>query len=394
MICLTDPEGIVDEPIVLSPSAFFVASMLDGLIDVTDIQYLFFKQSGGQVLSEEVIRNVVDYLDLHGYLQSPQFEERRLRVREEFARCGARPSVLAGKTYPESPDELRSYLDSLFLAEKGPGQRPARGAGDEAAPGEPSLRAMVVPHIDLERGGPTYAHGYLSLAKGRSPETVFLFGVAHAGPPSPFILTKKDFETPLGTLRTDVEIVAELSSACSWDALENELVHRSEHSIEFQVLMLAYLFGAGVRIVPILCGGPLPGEQPVHPSEVAEVGRFLDTCRGLLKERDGRACVIAGADLAHVGKRFGDPFDIDESVIEHVEARDREDLAFVTALDADGWYRSVMKDANARRVCGLNCIYATLKSVEGLATRGELLHYDYAPDAAGGIVSFAGIAIS
>jgi len=61
-------------------------------------------------------------------------------------------------------------------------------------------------------------------------------------------------------------------------------------------------------------------------------------------------------------------------------------------VDADGWYASVMKDMNQRRVCGLNAIYAALKTLDGAADRGEFLKYGYAPDPAGGIVSFAGIA--
>ena len=50
-----------------------------------------------------------------------------------------------------------------------------------------------------------------------------------------------------------------------------------------------------------------------------------------------------------------------------------------------------MKDPNQRRVCGLNCIYAALHTVYGMVQSGELLHYDYAHDPAGEIVSFANV---
>ena len=50
-----------------------------------------------------------------------------------------------------------------------------------------------------------------------------------------------------------------------------------------------------------------------------------------------------------------------------------------------------MKDLNQRKVCGLGCIYAALRSVEGTVSAAELLDYDYAPDPAGGIVSFASV---
>jgi hypothetical protein len=102
-------------------------------------------------------------------------------------------------------------------------------------------------------------------------------------------------------------------------------------------------------------------------------------------------CVIAGADLAHVGRRFGDAFDIDDTVVQAVHRRDHEDLLEVVANNPAGFYQSVMKDRNQRRVCGLNCIYAALHTVHGMVRSGELLHYDYAHDPAGGIVSFANV---
>ena len=92
-----------------------------------------------------------------------------------------------------------------------------------------------------------------------------------------------------------------------------------------------------------------------------------------------------------MGKRFGDDFDIHKEIIDRVAERDREDLQHACSGDAVAFYRSVMRDGNERRVCGLNCIYSALKAA-GLDGRdGEMLHYDYAHDPAGGIVSFADI---
>ena len=104
--------------------------------------------------------------------------------------------------------------------------------------------------------------------------------------------------------------------------------------------------------------------------------------------------VIAAADLAHVGKRFGDDFDITEEVVERVESRDREDLALAYGIEPEQFYASVMKDQNERKVCGINCIYSTVKALEGRVDSGESLYYGYAPDPNGGIVSFASVAFS
>jgi MEMO1 family protein len=129
----------------------------------------------------------------------------------------------------------------------------------------------------------------------------------------------------------------------------------------------------------------------VAPGTLGHVNAFLDACKDVVAALGRRVSVIAGADLAHVGRRFGDAFDISAPIVQDVEDRDREDLRYVTAGDAEGFYRSVMQDRNQRRICGLNCIYASLKTLSGSGATGEIIHYDYAHDPAGGIVSFADV---
>jgi AmmeMemoRadiSam system protein B len=385
-ICLRDPEGVVEEQIILTPPAFFIACQLDGRNDIVDIQYAFAKQFGGHVLLSDDIHRIVTYLDENGFLQTARFAELQQRIVDKFTQSAVRPAYLAEKAYPGEPGQLRTFLDHFFVRDGGPGAW--SGTSRRQAP---PARCLIAPHIDFHRGGHSYAHGYWHFCQQGQPTTVFIFGVAHASPPVPFLLTKKHFATPFGVLETDQEIVRRLESVCTWDPYEHEMVHRTEHSIEFQAVMLSYLYGSAVRIVPILCasfGAPLE-LSPLVP--LPEVETFLDVCRDMVDAASGQVSVIAGADLAHVGRRFGDPFDIHDGVVRQVEARDREDLQHALVGDATGFYQSVLRDWNKRRVCGINCIYAALKTVDGAGGRGAMLHYDYAHDPAGGIVSFTNV---
>ena len=387
-ILLRDPEEIVDEQLVLSPVAFFIATLLDGFNSAGAIQAAFHEYTGGGALSERDIADVVAFLDDKGFLLTPTFEQKRAQLVERFNSLTARPAHLAGKSYPENAVELRALIDGFFTLPNGPGRLPCM---DSASPD--CLRCLIVPHIDFNRGGAAYGHGYLRLAESKRPSVVFIFGVAHAGAPAPFTLTKKSFDTPLGTVKTDWELVERLAKSLDYDPFQYELAHRTEHSIEFQAVMLAYLYGTDVPIVPILCG-LFPGEDETDAgSQVREIEAFLKECADIVAEPERDALVIAGADLAHVGKRFGDDFDIDDAIVQSIGSRDAEDLAFVTRLDPAGWRAAVMRDANERRVCGLNCIYSAMRAVEKTAKYGELVHYSYAPDPAGGIVSFANIVL-
>lgn len=383
LICLRDPEGYVPEPVVLSPAAFVVATYLNGENDVADIQYAFCNATGGQAIREQDIEHIVEFLDNHGFLHTQKYTHIRIKIERAYFESASRPAHLAGKSYPSDPAELSAYLDALYVREGGPGDAP-RPVSD----GTP-LKCMVAPHIDFDRGGHSYAHTYFTMARTGRPDTVVVFGVAHAGPPAPFIMTRKHYETPLGTLEVDTNLTESIAAACDWDPFEFEIVHRSEHSIEFQAVMLAHLYGAAVKIVPILCGPFCVDAQEEDVDSRAEA--FLEACRASIASSDKKISVIAGADLAHVGRRFGDDFDITDGVIARVRERDQEDLAKAVALQPKAWYEAVMRDENERRVCGLNCIYSALRLVEGAAGPGSLHHYGYAPDPAGGIVSFASL---
>lgn len=388
LVCLRDPEGIVSDPVVLSPAGFFVASLLNGENEIADIRRAFSDSTGGRALREGDVEHVVAFLDEHGFLLTPTFIEKRDAVYQAFHQAEVRPAYLAGRSYPTDPDELRTYVDGFFTRTEGPGDVPSKPQDA----GEP-LRGLVVPHIDFERGGHTYAHGFARMAQAGRPDTVVIFGVAHAGPPVPFVMTRKGFETPLGTLEVDREFIDKITPQDGWDPFEHEIVHRTEHSIEFQAVMLAYLYGSDVKIVPILCGPFLSEREGLEPDVDGAVREFLANCRDVIANCGKSVTVIASADLAHVGQTFGDDFDIDDAIIAQIRARDLDDLARVTAMQPEEWYRAVMLDENQRRVCGLNCIYSTMKCVEGEATAGELVHYDYAPDPAGGIVSFANLVL-
>lgn len=383
-IGVRDPEGIVEDQLVMSQAAFVIASFLNGERDARTIQYELARQFQGQLIPEDQILSVVETLDKHGFLNSDKFHKIRSKVREDYASKPIRSSYLAGKSYPENLTELKVFLEAQFLREGSCGKIP------EVKPTQKALRCLISPHIDLHRGGHSYGWAYSHLSKFQCPETVLIFGVAHAAPPVPFILTRKDFETPFGIIHSDLDGIKRLADVCKWDPYEYELTHRTEHSIEFQVLMLSYLFGTRCRIIPVLCG-MFGDELHGDPEQNDDIQGFLSECRTLLEERGDSMLVICGADFAHVGRRFGDPFDIEQGIISDVELRDREDLKHALAGNADAFFKSVMQDENKRRVCSLNNIYSALKVLPNLKP-GELLHYGYAHDPMGGIVSFASLA--
>ena len=80
-----------------------------------------------------------------------------------------------------------------------------------------------------------------------------VLGTGHNGLKNLFSLTRKPFSTPLGKLQVDSEFVERLTSRYPHDLFTDEFAHRTEHTIEFQVLFLQLLLGNNIPMVPILC---------------------------------------------------------------------------------------------------------------------------------------------
>jgi AmmeMemoRadiSam system protein B len=207
-----------------------------------------------------------------------------------------------------------------------------------------------------------------------------VLGTAHQAQDALFTLTRKSFQTPLGTLPTNADLVEALARRYGRDLFAEELVHRGEHSIEFQAVWLQHvLSGRPVEMLPVLCGSMerAVGDER-QPRELPEISDFLDALREVVRASGRRACGIAAADLSHVGRQFGDDYDLSPQVMEDMERADRAMLAHVVSLEPDAFYDCVRADSNARHICGVPPIYALLATTD--ATRCTLLDYRQAAD--------------
>ena len=112
----------------------------------------------------------------------------------------------------------------------------------------------MAPHIDLSVGYKAYASTY-GLLKHTRPTRVIVLGTGHQLQEGLFSLTEKDFETPLGVTPTEGNGVDDLRKSAPDIMAPDDFVHRSEHSIEFQLIFLQHqLKETPFTLIPILCG--------------------------------------------------------------------------------------------------------------------------------------------
>jgi AmmeMemoRadiSam system protein B len=377
-IYLKDPLNLAT-PIGISSLGYFLLAHFDGRHSYPDLREVF-EQRFRSPLPRDEFNQFVALLDQHYYLQSERFSNYQQAVIAEFRRQPSRAPAHVGGGYKSDPAELTVQLDGYFSAPTGPGLASTENTG--ATP-----KAIVAPHIDFHRGGPAYAWAYKPLAESAGADLYIILGTSHCGGQTPYILTRKDFETPLGLVETDSEFVNRLQSECAEDCFVDEYLHRGEHSIEFQVLFLKYiaqkraaLTGEPERpfkIVPILVSSfhAMMMSQTL-PEQTAAVGNFLRTLRELANGDSRQICFVAGVDLAHVGRQFGDTEPITDEFLKWVETEDRKLVDRVIELDAPGFFNEIAKDQDKRKICGFSPLYSLIHLLDG--ARGNHLHYGQA----------------
>ena len=386
VMVLRDSQGISDAQAVLPPVLVPIVARFTGQRTCAEIAEEVSAEIGAEIPVEVVVR-LAGELEQALLLEGPAYRAARTRIEREFAECTVRPASHAGGAYHGEGSKLRRYIDDACLAKA--------GGPPIAASAQGSMVALVAPHIDPWRGAVGYGHAYGALAAAlpKEADTFVLLGTSHAPMREPFALCRKAFETPLGPVAADLEAIDALASRSDgFDPYADQFNHKREHSLEFQTVFLRHLMGERpFRIVPVLAGLGAQQASGEDPASDARVERFVDAVRELVESRPGRVILVAGADLAHVGPRFGDERPYDAERRGQLERADRSSLDLATSHDASGFWADVAHDLDDRRVCGLAPIWSLLRALPKGA-RGRLLHYEQTVDADdGSIVSHAAV---
>lgn len=393
---LRDTQGVTSSHAVLPLETVPIVSRFTGAMTCEQIARDVEVELGMRVPVEVVVRLATE-LEQALYVDAAPYRRERARIEREFAGAAVREASHAGGAYHDDPEELARYIDVECL-----GTRPApasrrstrSAAAVEAPARKPTgqLVALVAPHIDPWRGARCYGAAYnaLSSALPEDVDTFVLLGTSHAPMREPFALCRKTFATPLGPMEADTDSIDALANACEFDPYADQFNHKREHSLEFQAVFLRHILGKRkARIVPILAGLGAHQQSGESPATSRAVTRFFDALRKIVDRK--RAVVIAGADLAHVGPRFGDPRPLDEAERSRLNVADRDSLARAERVDAEAFWEHVASDLETRRVCGLGPVYSLLRTITPSA-HGEVRHYEQTVDPEeGSIVSHAAV---
>jgi AmmeMemoRadiSam system protein B len=112
------------------------------------------------------------------------------------------------------------------------------------------------------------------------------------------------------------------------------------------------------------------------PERTPLVGTFLGALKSLVENETREVCFVAGVDLAHVGRQFGDGEPITEDYLKWVEAEDDRLVERLAARDAPGFFHEIAKDQDKRRICGFSPLYSLIHLLKD--GKGQQVKYSQA----------------
>ncbi len=181
----------------------------------------------------------------------------------------------AGQFYPASPSELSREIARLFAA-----------ADKPAVEGD--VIGVVAPHAGYSYSGQVAASAY-KLLEGYQYDSVIVVSPSHTKYFSGIsIYNGGSYETPLGTLQTDVHLARQLTRSAPNTIYLSNMGHtggeRAEHALEVQLPFLQIVLGSFKLVAVVM------GDQ--------QAWRMLGDALAAAAA-EGRTLLVASTDLSH-----------------------------------------------------------------------------------------------
>jgi AmmeMemoRadiSam system protein B len=264
-----------------------------------------------------------------------------------------RQPAVAGSFYDYDKASLEKTLNKLFSnLKKGP-----------------EYQAVVSPHAGYVYSGRSAARAISSL---KPAKRFIILGPNHTGLGAEFSHSGSSWQTPLGTVKSDHEIINQLKKSKLIEM--DELAHSREHSVEVQLPFLQHRFGQDIRFaaLSIMASGYSEG----FLDRLTELGSLV---AGISTKFNAR--IIASSDFSHFISW------------ESARKKDHRAIECIRDLDLKGFFQ-VLDEENAS-VCGYAPIATLIAAASKLGwKRVEVLDYTSSGEVTGDlseVVAYAAI---
>ena len=370
-LLLRDIFGYSERVLVIPPQLVKALQFFDGASTENDLREWLVRVSNSFDVGPQ-LQNLVSVLSESGFLEDDVYFGMRDEAHRIFAEGPVRQPAFAGGAYPECPEDCRRYFDQ-FLEE----------APELAAPAG-KLVGIAAPHVSYEGGWECYRDAFNALRQMGPDRTYIILATSHYGEAEKFGVTRKPYMTPYGETTPANELLDELKALAPDALMEEDYCHVMEHSAEFHVLWLQHLFGANVKVLPILVGACFADAPEANPHMKA----MLDGLAALAQKYGEKLGWVLSIDMAHMGQRYGDEATYAEGDAS-IESNDKLRVGTLEAGNIDGFWAEVRKNDDPSKWCGSAPLYTFYRALPGV--KAELLRYGQWSIDETSVVSFAGM---
>ncbi|MEM2130928.1 MAG: AmmeMemoRadiSam system protein B [Candidatus Woesearchaeota archaeon] len=229
-----------------------------------------------------------------------------------------RKPVVSGQFYEKDFDNLIKQIEACFNSNKGSGLIEKKRIKE--------LIGVISPHAGYFFSGACASWAYKEIAESEFPDAYIILGPNHYGYESG--ISKKDWETPLGIIETNKEVIKLLEEKTILKVNEN--CHIFEHSLEVQLPFLQYVSCDKIKelkIVPIVIG------QDINK----EIGKQIFNVYSELEKKKKKIVFIISSDFTHYGKNY-DYLPFVSDVKNKIYDLDKKAINLIKNLDAEGFF--------------------------------------------------------
>jgi len=228
-------------------------------------------------------------------------------------------------------------------------------------------RAIIVPHAGYRYSGPSAAKGYKLLDPSKI-KRIFILGPSHHAYMTKCGLSKlTEYETPIGSLKLDRDIIKDLYATGSFEYISAD-VEEAEHSIEMHLPYIAQVMGRhDFTIIPIMVGS-------IKQDAEEQYGKLLAPYL-----KDEETLFVVSSDFCHWGKRFDyTPYDESQGAIhQSIEALDRRGMQIIQGGDPIAFSNYLKETKNT--ICGrhpISVMLWALRHYQESPAVIRLVHYE------------------
>ncbi|MCS6961990.1 MAG: AmmeMemoRadiSam system protein B [Deltaproteobacteria bacterium] len=317
------------------------SSLVDVLLGLLHgVSELDFKAQLATKFSLDEINDFVRMLEDQCLLQNDQWEDALQKLKNDFKKSPVREPFLEGKSFPQDPESRRNLVKTWL------------NQIDEHSQIQPDV--IILPHIDYQRGWQVYAETLKNMRVLDKKRFAVFIGTDHKAGSRLLSICNKPYHIAGFSMALDTEGIKYLEKTVGDWIFDDMINHISEHSLEITMPFLEPVWHNDIKTIPIIVG---PVEQMRDYDELKVNSEFLLFTRALseyLSDKLRQTVFVLGIDFSHLGKAFGDPFELDDSELEKTGDYDSRLKNTFEIKNSEQLFNAFATENLRQKVCGFS----------------------------------------